>query len=49
NNGVSETLNWRTRVRVVVEAAQGLRRENDGSSSVVVEREKGTDLGNNKQ
>lgn len=24
NNGASETLNWRTRVRVMVEAAQGI-------------------------
>lgn len=29
NNGVSEDLNWRTRVRVAVEAAQGMMQQNE--------------------
>lgn len=29
NNGVGEGLNWRTRVRIVVEAAQGMVQQND--------------------
>lgn len=30
NNGVSEDLNWRTRVRVAVEAAQGMLLQQNG-------------------
>nr|BAD28576.1 leucine-rich repeat protein kinase-like [Oryza sativa Japonica Group] len=36
NNGVSDSLNWRTRVRVVVEAAQGLDYLHKGCSLPII-------------
>ncbi|XP_015696314.1 receptor-like protein kinase At3g21340 [Oryza brachyantha] len=39
NNCASETLNWRTRVRVVVEAAQGLDYLHEGCSLPIIHRD----------
>uniref|UniRef100_A0A0E0M078 Protein kinase domain-containing protein n=1 Tax=Oryza punctata TaxID=4537 RepID=A0A0E0M078_ORYPU len=39
NNGVGETLNWRTRIRVVIEAAQGLDYLHKGCSLPIIHRD----------
>uniref|UniRef100_A0A0E0B1U9 Protein kinase domain-containing protein n=1 Tax=Oryza glumipatula TaxID=40148 RepID=A0A0E0B1U9_9ORYZ len=39
NNGVSETLNWRTRVQVVIEAAQGLDYLHKGCNLPIIHRD----------
>uniref|UniRef100_A0A0D9XCR8 Protein kinase domain-containing protein n=1 Tax=Leersia perrieri TaxID=77586 RepID=A0A0D9XCR8_9ORYZ len=52
NNGVRETLNWRTRIRVAVEAAQGLDYLHKGCSPPIIHRDVKTQnilLGQNLQ
>uniref|UniRef100_J3MWR5 non-specific serine/threonine protein kinase n=1 Tax=Oryza brachyantha TaxID=4533 RepID=J3MWR5_ORYBR len=52
NNGVRETLNWRTRLRVVIEAAQGLDYLHKGCNLPIIHRDVKTQnilLGQNLQ